>query len=188
MVVYGDIGSGQDPWEAVDEQSPLRSTNLYGLTKVLSEDIARYHAIAGAISTVALRLGMFVPETFDRYGFRLLFGGVDDRDVAQSVLLALSHRPEEGFGAYNIMADSGLTAADLPRLATNAGAVLDRHWPGTSELVRERRPRARRTGVGTADLPRRPREGRLGLPAAVRIRLFLECPSARRRVALPVRP
>ena len=138
MVVYGDIGSGQDPWEAVDEQSPLRPANLYGLTKVLSEDIARYHAIAGAISTVALRLGMFVPETFERYGFRLLFGGVDDRDVAQSVLLALSDRPEEGFGAYNIMADSGLTAADLPRLATDVGAVLDRHWPGTSELVRER--------------------------------------------------
>lgn len=138
MVVYGDVGSGEDPWEVVDEQSPLRPTNLYGLTKVVSEDIARYHAMAGAISTVALRLGMFVPETFERYGFRLLFGGVDDRDVAQSVLLALTHRPEECFGAYNIMADSGLTAADPPQLARDAAQVLDRHWPGTSELARQR--------------------------------------------------
>jgi nucleoside-diphosphate-sugar epimerase len=138
MVVYGDVGSGQDPWEVVDEQSPRRPTNLYGLTKVLSEDIARYHAVTGEISTVALRLGMFVPETFERYGFRLLFGGVDDRDVAQSVLRALNHRPQDGFGAYNIMADSGLSADDLPYLATNAGAVLDRHWPGTSQLVQER--------------------------------------------------
>ncbi len=138
MVVYGDVGSGQDPWEVVDEQSPLRPRNLYGLTKVVSEDIARYHAAAGAISTVALRLGMFVPETFERYGFRLLFGGVDDRDVAQAVLRALNHRPKGGFGAYNVMADSGLTVDDLASLGTDAGAVLDRHWPGTSDLVRER--------------------------------------------------
>ena len=88
MVVYGDVGSGDDPLE--------------------------------------------------RYGFRLLFGGVDDRDVAQSVLRALEHRPAGGFGAYDIMADGGLTAADLPRLQTDAEAVLDDHWPGTSALMRER--------------------------------------------------
>jgi nucleoside-diphosphate-sugar epimerase len=64
MVVYGDVGGGDEPWEVVTEQSPLRPTNLYGLTKVLSEDIARYCATAGAISTVAAALGMFVPETF----------------------------------------------------------------------------------------------------------------------------
>ena len=57
--------------------------------------VARYHATAGAISTVALRLRMIVPETFERYGFRLLFGGVDDRDVATSVVLALQHRPQD---------------------------------------------------------------------------------------------
>ena len=138
MVVYGDIGAGDDPWEIIDEHSPPRPANLYGLTKVLSEDIARYHAGAGAISTVALRLGMFVPETFERYGFRLLFGGVDDRDVAQSVVLALRHRPDEGFAAFDIMADSGLTADDLPQLRADSAAVLERHWPGTSALVRER--------------------------------------------------
>ena len=138
MVVYGDLGGGDDAWQVVDEQSPLRPTNLYGLTKVLCEDIARYHALAGAVSTVALRLGMFVPETFERYGFRLLFGGVDDRDVTQSVLRALSHRPAEGFGAYNIMADSGLAAADVPQLQKEVGEVVEQHWPGMSALLVER--------------------------------------------------
>ena len=138
MVVYGDIGGGDEQWQAVTEGSPLRPTNLYGLTKVLSEDIARYHAIAGAISTVALRLGMFVPETFERYGFRLLFGGVDDRDVAQSVVRALDHRPQDSFAAFDIMADSGLSVDDLPRLHPNPAAVLDERWPGVTSLVRDR--------------------------------------------------
>lgn len=138
MVVYGGVGGGDEPWEVVDEQSPLRPTNLYGLTKVLSEDIARYSATTGAISTVALRLGMFVPETFERYGFRLLFGGVDDRDVASSVVRALQHRPQDGFDAFDIMADSGLTADELPRLNSDPAAVLEERWPGTTALARDR--------------------------------------------------
>ena len=138
MVVYGDVGGGEDPWEVVTEASPLRPTNLYGLTKVLSEDIARYHGDAGAVSTVALRLGMFVPETFERYGFRLLFGGVDDRDVAAAVLRALDHRPAAGFAAFDVMAESGLSASDLPRLGTDLAAVLDERWPGVAALARER--------------------------------------------------
>ena len=137
MVVYGDVGAAPDPWRTVTEQTPLRPANLYGLTKVLSEDVARYHATAGAVETVALRLGMFVPETFVRYGFRLLFGGVDDRDVAQAVVRALDHRPEDGFAAFDVMADSRLTAADLPRLSTSPLDVLEEHYPGTADAVRE---------------------------------------------------
>lgn len=138
MVVYGDIGGGDERWQAVTEDSPLRPTNLYGLTKVLSEDIARYHATAGAISTVALRLGMFVPETLERYGFRLLFGGVDDRDVAHSSVRALDHQPQDGFAAFDIMADSGLTVDDLPRLYTDLASVLDERWPGVTSVVEDR--------------------------------------------------
>ncbi len=138
MVVYGDIGAGGDPWQVVTEQSALRPANLYGLTKVVSEQTARYYADTTDISTVALRLGMFVPETFERYGFRLLFGGVDDRDVAQAVVSAVDHRPEGGFDAFDIMADSGLDAGDVARLHADVLSVLDERWPGTAELVRAR--------------------------------------------------
>jgi hypothetical protein len=66
------------------------------MSKWLCEELARYHARRHQLPTVAPRLGMFVPETFERYGFRLLFGGVDDRDAAQAVLLALEHEPAGG--------------------------------------------------------------------------------------------
>jgi UDP-glucose 4-epimerase len=46
---------------------------------VCEENAAFYYRRHG-IRTIAYRLGMFVPESFVGYGFRLLKGGVDDRD------------------------------------------------------------------------------------------------------------
>jgi hypothetical protein len=56
---------------------------------VCEENAAFYYRRHG-IRTIAYRLGMFVPESFVGYGFRLLKGGVDDRDVAQEFLLGLA--------------------------------------------------------------------------------------------------
>jgi UDP-glucose 4-epimerase len=53
------------------------------------EEIAAFYYSRHGIRTIAFRLGMFVPESFVGYGFRLLKGGVDDRDVAQAFLLGL---------------------------------------------------------------------------------------------------
>ena len=139
MVVYGGVGGSGDRWGVVTEDSPTAPVDLYGMTKVVAEQIARSYAHIHSISTVALRLGMFVPETFERYGFRLLFGGVDDRDVGQAVTLALGHDPADDFEAVNIMAGSGLTAADLPRLEQDLPGLLDERWPGTLDLVRQHR-------------------------------------------------
>lgn len=84
MAVYGaSMQSPPDAWGVVTEDSPVLPDDEYGLSKWLGEELARYHARRQDLATVALRLGMFVPETFERYGFRLLFGGVDDRDVAR---------------------------------------------------------------------------------------------------------
>lgn len=123
----------------ISEQTPVAPTDVYGLSKALSEELARYYARVEGIPTVALRLGMFVPETFVRYGFRLLFGGVDDRDVAQAVALALEHSPAQGFDCFDVMAKTPFVPADAAELALNPGALLERNWPGTLELAAERR-------------------------------------------------
>ncbi len=135
MVVYGGIGGDDGRWQVRTEESPLSPGDVYGLTKVVAEETARFFASAHRLSTVSLRLGMFVSETFERYGFRLLFGGVDDRDVGQAVALALGHDPADGFAAFDIMADSGLSAQDLPDVEADLAQALDQRWPGTLELV-----------------------------------------------------
>jgi nucleoside-diphosphate-sugar epimerase len=136
MVVYGQtVPPDQAAWSFVTEDQPAEPDNVYGLTKVVSEETSRFHARTDGIVTVALRLGMFVPESFERYGFRLLFGGVDDRDVAQATMRALEHAPADGFAAFNIMADTPFAPADLERLGTDPLAVLDAHYPGASAVV-----------------------------------------------------
>ncbi len=135
MVVYGGVGGDSGRWEVRTEESPFAPGDVYGLTKVVAERTARFFASVHGVNTVALRLGMFVPETFERYGFRLLFGGVDDRDVGQAVSLALAHHPPGGYAAFNIMADSMLSPQDFPDLEADIAAALDQRWPGTSELV-----------------------------------------------------
>lgn len=120
------------------EESPFRPADVYGLSKVVAEDVARFHADVHAMNTVALRLGMFVPQTFERYGVRLLFGGMDDRDVGHAVALALTHEPLDHFAAFNIMADSGLTDDDVSDLDADVTTALEQRWPGVTDLARER--------------------------------------------------
>jgi nucleoside-diphosphate-sugar epimerase len=122
----------------VTEDSPILPDDEYGLSKWLGEELARYHARRQDLATVALRLGMFVPETFERYGFRLLFGGVDDRDVAQAVLLALEHEPAGGFEAVDVMAEVPFQPADAVGLHADPAAVLERYWPGCTALFADR--------------------------------------------------
>jgi nucleoside-diphosphate-sugar epimerase len=138
MAVYGrSMRPPPGAWAVIDERTRVDPGDVYGLTKHLCEELARYHAAAGEIATVSLRFGMYVPETFVRYGFRLLFGGVDERDVAQSVLLALAHEPEGGFDAVDVMSATPFGPNHARELAVDPLAVLDRQWPGTADVVRE---------------------------------------------------
>jgi nucleoside-diphosphate-sugar epimerase len=140
MAVYGASAQrSDDAWAVVDDESPVQPVDVYGMSKHVCETLARDAARTWSIGTVSLRLGMFVPETFERYGFRLLFGGIDDRDVAQAVLLALDHHPADGFDAFNVFAEVPFSDAEASHLANDPGAVIERHWPGTLALVEERK-------------------------------------------------
>jgi UDP-glucose 4-epimerase len=139
MSIYGKSAEPpEDAWGMVTESSSVVPADLYGFTKHACEELAQYYYRVHGIATVALRFGMFVPETFERYGFRLLFGGVDDRDVAQAVMLALEYVPPAGFDAFDIVADVPFSQADARELQQDPVAVLDRYWPGTRQLMEER--------------------------------------------------
>lgn len=138
MGVYGaSIPVPEDGFGVVTEQLPTLPRDFYGLTKTLAEELAQFYARDHGIRTISYRLGMFVPEDFLRYGFRLLKGGVDDRDVAQAFLLGL-HNNTVSYDAFNIMADVPFSPQHFAQWREDPVGLLESSYPGLSELVTRR--------------------------------------------------
>jgi nucleoside-diphosphate-sugar epimerase len=140
MGVYGLSGKArQGRATRVHEGLPLLADDVYGLSKVIGEELAATLARQGKMRTVALRYGMFVPEPFERYGVRLLYGGVDARDVATAVLAALGALKTGSiqFDAMNIESALPFTDGDAETLVSNPMSAVSRHWPEAPALVSE---------------------------------------------------
>ncbi|HEX7195913.1 MAG TPA: NAD(P)-dependent oxidoreductase [Candidatus Limnocylindria bacterium] len=140
MGVYGSSSSpsGDEPAVRVHEALPLRPGDMYGQSKVMSERLVAYFARTHGLRAAALRYGMFVPEPFGHYGIRMLYGGVDVRDVASANVAALrSLEAATDFAAYNIFSPLPFGDGDLEELRTDPMAVVERHWPDAPRLLGE---------------------------------------------------
>ncbi len=139
MGVYGDsrLPSSDRDVAVLDEEMPLRPGDVYGWTKVAGEELCRYHLRHDGIPSIALRYGMFVPEPFFRYGIRLLYGGVHEDDVADAVMAAVGAfgQRQVGFETYNVESSLPFTAAAGRDLRTDPLAAVERHWPGSRQLL-----------------------------------------------------
>ena len=124
----------------LDEELPLLPGDVYGWTKLVGEELCRYHARANGVPSIALRFGMFVPEPFFRYGIRLLYGGVHEDDVADAVVAAVDQlgRGGSGFEAFNVESPLPFAPGDAASLRDDPLNVLERYWPGASDLLRSR--------------------------------------------------
>jgi UDP-glucose 4-epimerase len=98
--------------------------------------MAAFYERRHGVRTIAFRLGMFVPESFVRYGFRLLKGGVDDRDVAQALLLGLENQTIR-FDAFNVMAEVPLSIEEFGQWSREPETFLEEQYPGIAGLVEE---------------------------------------------------
>ncbi len=142
MGVYGDSRRppDDDAVVALHEDQPLLPSDIYALTKVAGEEMCRYYGRRHGIPSIALRFGMFVPESFFRYGVRLLYGGVDTADVVGSVMAAVAAL-EAGrvqWDAFNVESPVPFTEDDGPELRRDPLRTIERYWPGSAALLRER--------------------------------------------------
>ncbi len=125
---------------ALREDVPLRPGDIYGWTKVAGEELCKLYGRTHGIPSVALRYGMFVPEPFFRYGIRLLYGGVDTHDVARSVMASMEALTSGRirWDAFNVESVVPFTEEDGTQLRSDPLPVLDKYYPGASDLLRER--------------------------------------------------
>jgi nucleoside-diphosphate-sugar epimerase len=142
MGVYGESGrpAADDTIVALHEEQPLRPGDIYGYTKLAGEEMSQLYVRRHAIPAVALRYGMFVPEPFFHSGIRLLYGGVDSRDVARAVVAALEALAAGSirWDVFNVESLVRFSEADGPALRGDPLEVIDRYYPGGGQLLRER--------------------------------------------------
>jgi UDP-glucose 4-epimerase len=142
MGVYGESRepAGADDVSFVEEAVPLLPGDIYGWSKVVGEELCRYHLRNDGVPSVALRFGMFVPEPFFRYGIRLLYGGVHEDDAADAVMAAMSslERGEIAHEAFNVEAPLPFTPDDAADLRRDPLTALESSFPGSGGLLRAR--------------------------------------------------
>lgn len=127
------------PYLPIDEELPRQPRELYGLTKLLGEQMCRYASSQYGFSTICLRPGGIVPADAPierRVG--LLFGAVDVRDVAMAHKLALEAPGDIVHEAYVITADSPLCRIEPARFLANPLGTLVELVPGIGGLLAER--------------------------------------------------
>jgi nucleoside-diphosphate-sugar epimerase len=107
--------------------------SYYALSKVISEDIARYYAARHEIASIVLRPGNFtgLPEP----GPDFLANRLRREDVAQIELRCLDYVPQDGFEAFNVMAGNPFQPDDLTDLMERPMELIDRYYPGAKELM-----------------------------------------------------
>ncbi len=133
----------------VDESLAPVPKNIYGVTKRAAEDLCELFQHRHGLPSVVLRTSRFFPEQDDDLDRRsafgddnlkaneLLFRRGDLEDLVTAHLKALERAPELGFGRYIVTATTPFDRSERRALMADAGAVVERHFPGTAARYAE---------------------------------------------------
>lgn len=109
--------------------------NIYGLSKVIGEELCRFYYTRHGIRCIMLRPADFTPYRNQKhYGERMLRGGVDRRDVHQAVALAVQN-DTVACEAFPVLREDPFTPEDVDRWPQDPCAVLERYIPQARVLM-----------------------------------------------------
>ena len=123
----------------LSSQSWHERLGTYGFTKVIDELLLEYHRAHHGISYVALRPGDFTPwgdDWANRYGARLLYGGVDRDDVADAVVRSIDYLEDADAGVVlDVVHPNAFGSKALEGWEADPLATVEHIFPGAAELV-----------------------------------------------------
>ena len=124
--------------------------SVYGVTKVIGEDLCRMYKETTGASVAMLRYHDFVPKSYLAFGEKLLRNAVDRRDVANATVAALQGAVEKRFGLFRTIVHSHhhmpeAVRADFQRLGPDwcesnvpgAVALLEKYGISLPEQVEQ---------------------------------------------------
>lgn len=132
-----------------EEFAPLAPRNVYGVTKLAAEHVARMFHELHSLPVVILRTSRFFPEEDDAaHAYpqsqdnaklnELLFRRLALEDVVSGHILAWERAPSLKYGLFLLSALTPFVAEDCPALLAHAPSVVRRYFPAYEEVFRPR--------------------------------------------------
>lgn len=117
----------------LDERTPPNPDWIYPANKLMCEQLGEYYYRRFGIEFIALRYMGFDWST--ELGVSFLARSVMPLDVAAANMLAAT-KPGLGYEVLNIGTETPLTNNDIVQAANDPFGVVEKHWPGSAELLR----------------------------------------------------
>jgi len=129
------VSSNQAVW--VDELLTEQPRDIYDITKQAAEQLCKDFFYKEGLQTSVYRVGRFLPEDPNLQANHRLYRGLDERDGAEALYLALQHRFTE-FEIFNIASSSPFSKEDLKTLKHHPADAILKLYPDVLKVYQER--------------------------------------------------
>ncbi|MES2808549.1 MAG: NAD(P)-dependent oxidoreductase [Bacteroidota bacterium] len=131
--IYGNAMIDDEKAVWVDELLPEQPRDIYDITKQTAEQLCKDFFHKEGLQTSIYRVARFLPESDNLKLNHRLYRGLDERDGAEALRLALGH-PFTGFEIYNISSGSPFNKDDVYLLKTDAMKVIAKYHPEAVDI------------------------------------------------------
>lgn len=129
------INADQAVW--VDELLDEQPRDIYDITKQTAEQLCKDFFYSEGLQTSVYRVGRFLPEHPNLEANHRLYRGLDERDGAEALYLALN-RHFASFEIFNIASTSPFSVKDLKALKHNPIEVINKLYPEAIDIYKKR--------------------------------------------------
>lgn len=133
--VYGTAMVNADEAVWVTEELAEQPRDIYDITKQTAEQLCKDFFYKEGLQTSVYRVGRFLPEEANLQANHRLYRGLDERDGAEALYLALQHQ-FNSFEIFNIASTSPFSQSDLQLLKNNPQAAIVKLYPQAAEAYR----------------------------------------------------
>lgn len=135
--IYGTAMKNEKQAVWVDETLIEQPRDIYDITKQCCEQLCKDFFYKEGLEAIVLRVARFLPEPENVKINHRLYRGLDERDGAEAIRLALMHIFKQ-FDVFNISSGSPFSKEDLPMLKFCPLEVIRKCHPEAEEIYQQR--------------------------------------------------
>lgn len=133
--IYGDAMVDDEKAVWVDELLKERPRDIYDITKQATEQLCKDFFYKEGLQTSIYRVARFLPEDDNLRLNHRLYRGLDERDGAEALRLALNVDFKD-FEIFNISSGSPFDQSELYDIKHNPTPVILKHYPAAAEIYK----------------------------------------------------